>query len=324
MMFMDSEGRRCPLCKQQANTGRGEPVDGVRTVDCTVCGVYEIDEDALKSLDATAYADTKPLHLLSGIVKTAPVHGIPTYRITLADVDRLKSGVVVERTFSERLEALLRWVSLERPGSEVTAVPETSYPAAFCRDHNEWLFLIGEAEERKLVRRPTVRGGQGLSITGNGYEWLEARSQKSVGHQGFVAMSFSRQLERIYDEGIEPAIRTAGYGPVIIRNVEFNGGIMDRIQAEIRRSRFVVADLTENRAGVYHEAGFAAGLGIPVFYMARTDHLDPQGKSFLHFDVRHLNVTAWEETKLDDLAERLKARIQATLGDGPLLTASAV
>ena len=36
---------------------------------------------------------------------------------------------------------------------------------------------------------------------------------------------------------------------------------MDRIIAQIRASKFVVADFTRNRGGVYYEAGFALGLG---------------------------------------------------------------
>ena len=35
---------------------------------------------------------------------------------------------------------------------------------------------------------------------------------------------------------------------------------------EIRRARFLLAELTGDNSGVYWEAGYATGLGRPVFY----------------------------------------------------------
>ena len=40
---------------------------------------------------------------------------------------------------------------------------------------------------------------------------------------------------------------------------EYAGGVMDEIISEIRRARFVIADCTQQRNGVYFEAGFAIG-----------------------------------------------------------------
>jgi hypothetical protein len=76
---------------------------------------------------------------------------------------------------------------------------------------------------------------------------------------------------------IEAAVTRAGYRPMRIDGHEYIGGIMDEIIARIRESRFVVADLTHNRGGVYYEAGFAFGLGIPVIPTCRNDHLVSAG-----------------------------------------------
>ena len=66
----------------------------------------------------------------------------------------------------------------------------------------------------------------------------------------------------------ETAITDAGYKPLRIDNVEHTGKVDDRIIAEIRRSRFLVADFScesgKPRGGVYYEAGFAEGLNIPI------------------------------------------------------------
>ena len=90
--------------------------------------------------------------------------------------------------------------------------------------------------------------------------------------------------------------------------------IDDEIIAEIRRSRFLVADFTQGedgaRGGVYYEAGFAHGLGLQVIFTCREDAVET-----LHFDTAHYNHIVW--TTPEDLRKSLKKRILAVLGEGP-------
>ena len=90
--------------------------------------------------------------------------------------------------------------------------------------------------------------------------------------------------------------------------------IDDEIIAEIRRSRFLVADFTHGkdgaRGGVYFEAGFALGLGIPVIYTCREDAIDE-----IHFDTRQYHHTTWKDP--EDLRDKLEKRILALIGEGP-------
>ena len=124
-------------------------------------------------------------------------------------------------------------------------------------------------------------------------------------------MAFDPDMLEAYTSGLAPAIQAAGYKPLRIDNKEHISGITDEILAEIRRSRFLVADYTLGKHGVYYEAGFALGLGIPVFPTCRADNFDQ-----LHFDVRHINTLKWETP--DELREALAKRISAVLGDGPV------
>ena len=80
--------------------------------------------------------------------------------------------------------------------------------------------------------------------------------------------------------------------------------------AEIRMSRFVVADYTGQRNGVYFEAGFAAGLGLTIIPTRRADEIDQ-----LHFDIKHLNTLVWKAPT--ELADTLAKRIRAVIGAGP-------
>jgi nucleoside 2-deoxyribosyltransferase len=139
--------------------------------------------------------------------------------------------------------------------------------------------------------------------------------QLTLSTQGFVAMWFNPQTEKAYGEGIYPAIEKSGYQALRIDKKEHNNKIDDEIIAEIRRSRFVVADFTSEpekpRGGVYYEAGFAAGLGIPVIWTCHAS-LEKQ----IHFDTRQYSHIFWQTPA--ELFERLKNRIGATIGDGPL------
>jgi nucleoside 2-deoxyribosyltransferase len=160
-------------------------------------------------------------------------------------------------------------------------------------------------------------GGFSGSPTYSGWNEIErlTRQPQTNSTQAFVAMWFSAETDEAYAKGIHPAIESVGYKPFRIDQKEHNNKIDDEIIAEIRRSRFLVADFTSEpekpRGGVYYEAGFAHGLGIPVIWTARKGMMD-----YLHFDTRQYSHIVWENPA--DLFEKLKNRIAATIGEGPV------
>jgi nucleoside 2-deoxyribosyltransferase len=129
--------------------------------------------------------------------------------------------------------------------------------------------------------------------------------------QAFVAMWFSGEMDPFYRKGIKPAVEDSGYKVQRIDEKEHINDVRDEIMAEIRRSRFVVADFTGQRGGVYFEAGFAQGLGLPVIWTVRQDHIGD-----LHFDTRQYNHLFYETP--EELRVKLRNRIVATIGQGPV------
>jgi hypothetical protein len=157
-----------------------------------------------------------------------------------------------------------------------------------------------------------LRSNKGLwGITVSGLIKLE---EMQVGGEdsaiGFVAMSFDSTMNLSWSEGFEPAITNAGFTPFRISEKDFIGGITDQIIAEIRGARFVIADYTGQKAGVYFEAGFALGLGLQIIPTCRADEIGN-----LHFDVKHLNTLVWNSPS--ELADKLAKRIRAVIGVGP-------
>jgi hypothetical protein len=130
--------------------------------------------------------------------------------------------------------------------------------------------------------------------------------------QAFVAMWFDASMGDAYQAGFERAITSAGYRAMRIDKHEHANRIDDEIIAQIRRSRFFVADFTGQRGGVYFEAGFAWGLHLPVIWTCRKDWFDK-----LHFDIRQFNCIEWSAP--DSLAGPLQMRIEAVVGRGSLI-----
>ena len=176
-------------------------------------------------------------------------------------------------------------------------------------------FLLDYIVDRSWLDRNEEVTTKSYVITVKGYERIdELKSGNTVSSQAFVAMWMDSSLDDAWEYGIEPGIRDAGYEPMRIDRKEHNDKIDDQIIAEIRRSRFVVADFTQGqdgaRGGVYFEAGFAKGLGIEVIFTCRQDL-----HKLIHFDTRQYNHIFWQEP--EDLRKKLADRISATVGDGP-------
>ncbi len=194
--------------------------------------------------------------------------------------------------------------------TESVAISEVITLAEYCHEEG-WI-------EHQVTERSSASGNtvHELMLRPPGYSRLaELDGENSGSIQAFVAMWFDDSMQEAYEKGIASGIRSAGYKPVRIDGKEHNNKIDDEIIAEIRRSRFLVADFTQGetgaRGGVYYEAGFAHGLNIPVIFTCRKDAL---GK--VHFDTRQYNHIAWETH--EELSERLSQRISATIGDGPM------
>ena len=187
--------------------------------------------------------------------------------------------------------------------------PDRDYPLLIAGNTAEVMFLIMELHKREYIDGTN----DGLSLTLSGWERLEEvkRAGRSS-NRAFVAMWFDKNMDELYENAIDPAIRKAGYDPLRIDRHEHVNRIDDEIIAQIKRSRFMVADFTGQRYGVYFEAGMMMGLGRTVIWLCDKKELD-EGK--LHFDVRQFNFIAYET--VEDAKTRLYNRILAIEGEGP-------
>jgi hypothetical protein len=168
----------------------------------------------------------------------------------------------------------------------------------------------------ELITMKEAGASLAIVITSRGWRTLDEMPVGS-GNVGFVAMWFSEEMNLVWEMSFYPAIKDAGYVPVRIDKKEHNNKIDDEIIASIRAAKFVVGDFTGQRGGVYYEAGFAQGLGKPVIWTIREDHLND-----VHFDTRQFNHIPWQPCALPDFKLALQRRIEASFGHGPVASTS--
>ena len=335
---------KCPICRMPAHVTE-HPKGGGFEFECLRCGPFSM------SADADAELRHHPLHDQSIAVASGYIHENAGLRIEQMDVARLSSLVipnVAEKTEKVLLQlarefptpsegianpvvlvgiALKRLEQFESASifpAEVENAPEVKWLKwlAISSAHNtselRWLIheaLGGRGYLREVNHHFIIEGHayKHLVITPAGWEAVERlREKRTDSRIGFVAMSFQPEFTELYEKGISEGIRLAGYQAVRIDQTEHNNRIDDEILAGIKRSRFLVADFTSQRGGIYFEAGYALGLGLRVIWLVRSDELKN-----VHFDTRQYNFIRWDSGEWAALQRALKNRIEVTIGTGP-------
>jgi nucleoside 2-deoxyribosyltransferase len=302
---MSEQQGNCVVCNEHANLSRDPTfMGGSVTFQCEGCGRFTISDQAL----AKVYLRVNR-GLLSGWIRRK-WDAQPKSRVllTVDEIDRFATLPIP--SFKERVEEYLAATSkqVKNLADDFIFLSRPLRAAAYCASPAD-LRQIADylIDEKMLVER---KGGQARLLPKGHIACDELRARRTASSQGFIAMWFDPQMEIVRREGLEVGIRDAGYRPHRVDDVHHVDQISDRIIADIRRSRFVVADLTGHRQGVYYEAGFARGLDKPVFYTCRDDEKDK-----IHFDIRQFNCIMWTEP--GRLAQQLRDRIEAVIGQGP-------
>ena len=303
MAAAQDEIQKCPVCKHENVKLRGlGPLNQVYFVDCPQCGKYKI-ESGLNPFST----DEEKSYLISAWIKEQNER-TKTPKITADTFERLRK--IPDPAVSEKQLSLMQ--ALERkseyPGAEVDVTSPAFIALAWCKNQQELIFYLKSLDERGLLKT-TLKSDQNpvaqVMITAKGWDFLEANRHKSRkdSRKVFIAMCFDKSMDPAFD-AIRDAIKKTEYEPIRIDRVEHIDKIDDKIIADIKSSKFLVADLTGQNNGVYYEAGFAQGRNIPVIWCVRKDDLKE-----VHFDIRQFRCIVWENEQ--DLRIRLINCIKA-------------
>lgn len=297
------EMTKCKICNSPASVE--EHVSHTK-VSCRRCGQYALTSIASKILGQLDHLEAVKI---SGWLRENQGATISHEAIPFLKNLRMP-------TLGQKAEKILRYLAAEFPIPGDQAIVrewEELKGVAWIVDDKEVRFLMNDY----LFIETGFLNESGMQISPKGWAHVDSlRQGNSASQVGFIAMWFDKSVDQTW-MAIEEAIRNSGYEPLRIDSKEHNNKIDDEIVAGIRRSKFLVADFTNHRGGVYFEAGLAMGLGLPVIWLCRKDDLEKT-----HFDTRQYNHIPWEADKLDELSKALKNRIEATIGRGPLQPAT--
>ena len=275
-------------------------------------------------IDRTARGDTKKLADRQKAVLTTYLNrqrdlGTTCPEVTIATVDLIRTRDPLH--VNQRAKNLLAYISREAGNVGETfsywngheyAGRAMAYSESI--QFSEVRYLINYLVEMDWLARTRDSDPTEYLVTVPGYAQLERdETEQRRRPQGFVAMWFESELDQAFEAGLSKGIEDAGYRVCRVDRSHHNDKICDKIVAEIKRSMFVVADFTHGangaRGGVYFEAGYAMGQGIPVFFTCRKDCMPK-----VHFDTRQYNHIVWDDVQ--QLRVDLGNRISAIVGEG--------
>ena len=246
----------------------------------------------------------------------------------------------------EKLDKALLIISKKSKqiGDVVHVNMANDYPLYYCINPDELISVIKLLINEGYISPDISSDIQKFQITTHGYQKIrDLEKYNKESNQCFVAMWFNDEMNKVYESTIKEAIEFIDPGKtkprfkaVKIDNIENANDINDEIIAQIRRSRFMVCDLTGYRGGVYFEAGFAYGLGLDVIYTCRDDWTkeeylkeksgteikslyDTNGneifikKEGVHFDLAHRNRIEWSPREPEEFTRKLTNRIKALI-----------
>ena len=299
---MTWENIKCPICTMCDTTkciGIG-PLDREVDLECPICGRYTMTNIAIKQL-RNGQANLK---LSAWIREQNERQKIP--RLLSDDIQNILLSIP-DYGPSEKQLKLLK--NIERktsyPGDLVRINRDKDFPLAWANNDNELVYYLYALRNRGFIE---LDPEDSVIITADGWDYLDQYgSDIEEKMQVFIAMSFAKDMRSVWTNGIKPAIEKAGYRPYRIDKEPHSDMIDVKIMAEIKNSRFLVADVTQQRNGVYFEAGYALGLGLPVIWCVKEDDLKN-----VHFDTRQYNHITYQTE--DELKEKLYDFVCAIIG----------
>lgn len=313
---------KCPICGSRATIAS---IGIAQSISCPRCGEYELGDRA-KALADSWRTGTDPQHPSRGKFSAS-------HRIRGMQNEGARKPVV-----SDSILPALWMQRLPNPQQQADNFILVLGDAGLA--HNEfvrrdvWALCaqIGTEDDpiagttgglnmitEQLTKKGFIKhdpfpkdGLAAFRLTFEGWGEYERLRRVSVDSKvAFMAMGYgNRAVDRIVTEHFVPAVRDAGFDLFRLDQRPRSGLIDARLRVEIRAARFLVCDLTDDNRGAYWEAGFAEGLGKPVFYTCEKSKFE---SAKTHFDTEHMFTVVWTASDPGAAASELTAVIRNEL-----------
>jgi hypothetical protein len=308
---------KCLICQSELNNAitNVEP----HLFDCPKCGRFRLEYEAVSDLPFYLKSKKNAAQIISHVLRkmqakeNKPLISTELLSSILDQVEPPKPN--------EQLDYFIDWLGAnqESPGHAVEIKDELDAVIG-ARDKLDVGFVVEYAIESGLVEGKVVRSVSNdpvflpVHLTFKGWDyWQQLRKGAISGNRAFMAMPFNDPLlDDFFENYLKHAVGETGFDLRRLDDQQKAGLIDDHLRVEIRQSKLLIAELTNNNNGAYWEAGYAEGLGIPVIYTCNKNFFDSHKT---HFDTNHHLTIIWDSNDIQGAMKKLKDTIRATLPD---------
>ncbi len=282
--FTNLNTMNCPLCESRDCASYPSTDRNVTHYECKNCGkfaltyqdsfaigangwkfeAYVIEHNRLENIP-TFYSSQQALTTARNLAQESSQPDAPIGSVGIDTAIEMFPKNVVERLD----RALINLASITTTlGQRLLLRPQETFPLILAQNTIEAWFILQQFEEEGYIKGNTSVFPTEISLTAKGLNRVADLQRGLFGpfnKQVFIAMSFDNSLDEAWIHGLKLGIEDCGYDALRVDLKQHNEKICDVIVAEIRKSKFLVADFTLHRNGVYFEAGMMMGLGRPLF-----------------------------------------------------------
>lgn len=309
-----SRDDKCRVCGSKAHIADWQRGFG-KFIDCEECGRYIVEISSETLFEEKWVRNTLYYYIRNIARRDVPV------MLTGVDSDTNEFEIItnedLNNIYPQSVHEKIDWMLINLSnhatqfGEQISLVSDIVRFSAMFLINNETsavddylkpiIEMLGDMNYLKLLGDYQV-----FTISYEGWKRIdELQGTKINSKKAFVAMWFDDSMTEERD-AIKNAIRETGFLPIIIDEKEHNNQIVPEILYEIDTCKFMIADLTGGRQGVYYEAGYGLGKDKEVILTLKNDSGDVP-----HFDVSQTNQIRYNSS--EELKTRLIKRIEATI-----------
>ncbi len=242
----------------------------------------------------------------------------------------LLNSLTIPQNPIEKMEKAILQLSKRtngNPGNPVRVNVDEDFTFGYALDPKDFIFLLNSLEEAGYINltwitEHLVRGKSPKAIYNRtkecdldfllkGWQFIQdLKKGNKESKQGFVACYFDEKHKKYSEAIVRGITNTNLFKPMIIRDEDYPETILEKGLGEIRRSRFVIADLSGSRHSVIFETGFAFGLGLDVIFVMKKEELESCDVKKEFYTKNYKIIPYSDEKELEEVVERaIKARI---------------
>ncbi|MCK5013740.1 MAG: hypothetical protein KAS66_07960 [Candidatus Omnitrophica bacterium] len=315
------DDKKCIICSNLLNEFYPDNNRGRYHIVCPACGAYQIYKDLWDDSVLSKFS-SKDLKLFSGYLRN---NFSPQNQMLITGEICVKIPKIIlpydEMSITDKINGVFK--DIYGNTTKILGAIKLSSSDVY----RFYLATIGDLQlilkhfrERGFITFSEENGVFTCFRTIKGWEEYEKLKEINISsNKVFIACAFGTSYQENLVKTIRVACKKRGFDAELVSDKRHNDDISHKIIGDIKESRFVIADFTDQNNGAYFEAGYAMGMGLEVIKLCRKDHLEEKKDSQfdkqkrLHFDTRQYSHIAWENDKWTDFEEDLVNQIKATI-----------